>query len=328
MKVVKLDPVNPDQDKLLEPAELIKNGELVAFPTETVYGLGADATSDKACLKIYEAKGRPPDNPLIVHINSFEMFFKYTDFHDERILKIMEEIWPGPITLVVKKRNIGDVPTSGLDTVAIRMPGHPIALKLIELSDRPIAAPSANISGRPSPTRASHVISDLGNRIPMIIDGGETFFGLESTVIQPVQDKIFILRPGPFSPEEIEEKFKMKVVLSGTEQHVPRAPGMKYRHYAPNKKLVIANDLDEIPKLYKENPNALVLCSKETAEKFEGNKYILGSRENLYEIAKNLFHSFRYLDQSDYSIGIIEKFQEAGIGYAIMNRIKKAASKN
>ncbi len=328
MKIVKLDPINPDPNKMIEASELIKNGEVVAFPTETVYGLGADATNDKACLKIFEAKGRPPDNPLIVHINSFEMFYKYTDFHDERVLKVMEEIWPGPITLVVKKRNIGNVPTAGLDTVAIRMPGHPIALKLIELSGKPIAAPSANLSGKPSPTKASHVIADLGDKIPMIIDGGDTFFGLESTVIQPLQDKIYILRPGPFSPEELEEKFKMKVILSGGTDNIPRAPGMKYRHYAPNKKLILADGLDEILKLYNENPNSLVLCSRETAEKFEGNKFILGSRENLYEVARNLFHSFRFLDESNYSVGIIEKFQEIGIGYAIMNRIKKAASKN
>ncbi len=325
MKVVRVDPLNPDVGKLRDAADLLLNGDVVGFPTETVYGLGAIATDDRACLKIFDAKGRPPDNPLIVHINSMEMFYEYTDFYDEKILGIMERIWPGPITLVVKKKNLGSVPTAGLDTVAIRMPAHPIALKLIDLVNRPIAAPSANKSGRPSPTLARHVINDLEGKIPMVIDGGPTFFGVESTVILPTDEKIYVLRPGPFSPEELEKTFEMKVEISKGESNAPRAPGMKYRHYAPNKKLILAKGFEDIISLCKKNPDALVLCSKETAELLPCKTYILGSKTNLYEIAKNLFISFRELDNSDSNIGIIESFPEQGIGYAIMNRIRKAA---
>lgn len=327
MKVIKVDPVHPDEEKLREASALLLNGEVVGFPTETVYGLGAIATDDKACMKIFEAKGRPPDNPLIVHINSMDMFYEYTDFHDERIMRIMERIWPGPITLVVRKRNLGTVPTAGLDTVAIRMPAHPIALKLIELVKKPIAAPSANRSGRPSPTLARHVINDLEGRIPMVIDGGPTFFGVESTVIMPENNKIYVLRPGPFSPEELEKMFGMEVEISKSngESNAPRAPGMKYRHYAPNKKLILANGLQDIINLCKTNPHALVICSKETAELVPCETFVLGSRNNLYEIARNLFISFRELDNSKNDLGIIESFPEQGIGYAIMNRIRKAA---
>ncbi len=323
--VVKVDPLNPDRDVIERAAKIIKNGGLVAFPTETVYGLGANAKSDEASSRIYIAKGRPSDNPLIVHISSFEQLYDVSNKVPDMIAEKLQTIWPGPLTVVLPKGNIGNVATGGLDTVAVRMPAHKVPLELISKSGLPIAAPSANKSGKPSPVFASEVKEDLDDRVEMIIDGGPAFFGVESTVIMLKGDEIIILRPGAFSSEDIGKIFGMKVIVSSNLEGAPRAPGMKYRHYAPSKKMFLADSSESIKEKCVEGGNFVVLCSYELSKEINCPTIVLGSHGDLYEVARNLFPSFRKLDRSAYEYGIIEPFEEKGIGLAIMNRIKKAA---
>ncbi|MGC8547162.1 MAG: L-threonylcarbamoyladenylate synthase [Thermoplasmata archaeon] len=322
--VVKVNPLNPDKDVMERAANIIKRGGLVAFPTETVYGLGANAKSDDSCSKIYIAKGRPSDNPLIVHISSMEQLYDVASRVPDFITEKLHTIWPGPLTVVLPKGNIGKVATGGLDTVAVRMPAHKVPLDLIRRSGLPIAAPSANRSGKPSPVYASEVREDLDERVDMIIDGGPAFFGVESTVIMFKEKEILILRPGAFSAEDIREIFGMKVTVSSNLEGAPRAPGMKYRHYAPSKKMFLADSEEYIQQKCRERGNFVVLCSYELSRKIDCPTILLGSRKDLYEVARNLFPSFRKLDKSEYEYGIIEPFEEKGIGLAIMNRIKKA----
>lgn len=323
--VVKINPVNPEPELVERAARIIKEGGLVAFPTETVYGLGANARDDDSCKRIYWAKGRPSDNPLIVHISSLSELDDVVSDVPEFIRQKLEIVWPGPLTVVLKKGNVSNTATGGLDTVAVRMPAHKIPLEIIRRSGLPIAAPSANRSGKPSPVYASEVEEDIGDRAEMIIDGGPSFFGVESTVIMFRGDEIMILRPGAFSAEEISRIFGMKVSVSTNLEGAPRAPGMKYRHYAPSKKLYLLGNEKEIIEKCRENGNFVLLGSKEMAMKVDCPSFVLGSREDLYEVARNLFPSFRKLDRSNYDYGIIESFEEKGIGLAIMNRIKKAA---
>jgi L-threonylcarbamoyladenylate synthase len=321
--VRKLDPIAPDSEVIREAARVIENGGTVAFPTETVYGLGANALDDEACGKIFIAKGRQQDNPIIVHINDFEQLEYITKGLPRSVRENFEKIWPGPLTVVLEKRNIGLVPTAGLSTVAVRMPAHRIPQELIKKSGKPIAAPSANKSGRPSPVYASEVSDDLGDRVDMILDGGPAYFGVESTVIIFRSEEIIVLRPGAFSAEDLKRIFNLKVKISGTSMEIPISPGMKYRHYAPEKKLILARSEEKILKAC-EGGDALFIGSSEMARKVNSESVILGSRADLYEVARNLFPSFRNLDKSKYSWGIIESFEERGIGLAIMNRINKA----
>jgi len=322
--VVKVDPLNPDKDVMERAANIIKQGGLVAFPTETVYGLGANAKNDNSCSKIYIAKGRPSDNPLIVHISSMEQLYDVSSRVPDFIAEKLKTIWPGPLTVILPKGDIGNVATGGLDTVAVRMPAHKIPLDLIRKSGLPIAAPSANRSGKPSPVYASDVREDLDDRVDMIIDGGPAFFGVESTVIMFREEDIVILRPGAFSAEDIKKIFGMKVTVSSNLEGAPRAPGMKYRHYAPAKKMFLADSKEYIQQKCRERGNFVVLCSYELSKEIDCPTIVLGSRKDLYEVARNLFPSFRKLDKSVYEYGIIESFEERGIGLAIMNRIRKA----
>lgn len=349
-KVVKVDPLAPDEDVIEEAAEVLRSGGLVAFPTETVYGLGADAFNAKAVQRIFEVKRRPPDNPLIVHVSSLDMLNRVASEVPPHVLKVLQISWPGPLTVILRRNpELPSVVSGGLDTVAVRSPAHPVALKLIEVLGRPIAAPSANLSGRPSPTRAEHVVEDLGNAIDMILDAGETFLGVESTVVDLLSPKPRILRPGPLGPEELVKIFGVDVevpehargIVSEVER--PLSPGMKYRHYAPNKKLILIElgrcEMEEyidflvriLEAHLSEGP--ALLASKETVHRIKGFlgdaiTYItLGSRNNIYEIAKNLFNSLRELDKNNWvSVGICESFDERGIGLAIMNRLRKAAT--
>ncbi len=325
--VVKINPINPEKEIIEKAADIIKSGGLVAFPTETVYGLGADAKNDESCRKIYLAKGRPSDNPLIVHISNMEQLYDVASNIPENITNIMNKIWPGPLTVVLPKGKVGNVATGGLDTVAVRMPAHKVPLNLIEKSKLPVAAPSANRSGRPSPVFSSEVKEDLNDNVDLILDGGPTFFGVESTVImiREEEKEIVILRPGAFTEEEIRIIFGMKVIVSSGQSDIPRAPGMKYRHYAPSKKLYLAESEKAIMEECEKGNNFVVLCSQELSRKIDCPTIVLGSKNDLYEIARNLFPSFRKLDRSKYDYGIIEPFEERGIGLAIMNRIKKAA---
>jgi L-threonylcarbamoyladenylate synthase len=319
----KVHPVNPDPKIIEEAAGVLRRGGTVAFPTETVYGLGANAMDDEACKRIFSIKGRQQDNPIIVHINDFDQLDHISYGISPEIREKFETIWPGPLTVILKKKNIGSIPTAGLDTVAVRMPAHRIPQELIKKSKVPIAAPSANKSGSPSPVFASEVLDDLGSKVDMIIDGGPAYFGVESTVIMFKEGEIIILRPGAFSAEDVRNIFMMKVKVSGESSDVPISPGMKYRHYAPEKELILGKNEESIIK-FCERGDVLFIGSSELAKKVNSDSIVLGSRNDLYEVARNLFPAFRGLDKSKYSRGIIEGFDERGIGLAIMNRIRKA----
>lgn len=318
-------------------ADLLRKGEVVAFPTETVYGLGADATREGAVEKIFVAKGRPQDNPLIVHIGSFEQLSGLIDGKlPTYVEKLLKRYWPGPLTIVTKKsKTLPMMTTAGLDTVAIRMPDHPVARALILASNLPIAAPSANLSGSPSPTRADHVYADLNKKIPLIIDGGPTKIGLESTVVDVRDDKPVILRPGGLSREEISSFLGFEVQLAENIKK-PLSPGIKYRHYSPETPLTLIkniNDklLNQLIEDYKGKRLAFVLTS-ESIDRISNKSGIeiieIGSRFNPELIANRLFALLRKLDKKDFDQIFIEAIPEKGIGEAVMNRIYKAVRKN
>lgn len=331
-EIIEVNPVNPEMNLIAKAAAVIKSGGTVAFPTETVYGIGANAFDNDACLKIFKAKGRPADNPLIVHIASIAHLHEVASDVPESITKALKVVWPGPVTLILKKTpRMPDAVTASLGTVAVRMPAHPVALRLIEASGVPVAAPSANTSTRPSPSRASHVIQDLDGKVDMILDGGETAFGLESTIIDATSERCRLLRPGAFTLEELEKYFGEIVVpksmnITLKDSDVAIAPGMKYRHYSPKKMLVAAKKEAILQSI--ENLNgATVMCSNQVADMLgrHADTIRLGDEANLYEIAKNLFDALRNLDKTRSSAGIIQTFPERGIGLAIMNRVLKAS---
>jgi len=345
-EVIKVEPIAPDPARIEEAAQVIKRGGLVAFPTETVYGLGADAFNEPACRRIYEAKKRPLDNPAIVHIASLDQLGSVAREIPETARRVAERAWPGPLTIVVKKAgSLPSTPTGGLDSVAIRMPAHPVALQLIEASGTAIAAPSANLSGRPSPTMAQHVVYDLSGSIDVILDAGETFFGVESTIVDLTKDQPNLLRPGPFTVKEVESVLGCKVNVSRAargwaEAEVAIAPGMKYRHYAPKTKLVLVDvegDLDALThstlfvadRYRGASAKVGVLSTDETASVYAREGYEVlsfGTRANLFTVAKNLYAVLRELDELGVSVAVSESFEEKGIGLAIMNRLRKASS--
>ena len=246
-KLVKVDTENPEKSVLTEAAEILKNGGLVAFPTETVYGLGANGLDEKACKRIYEAKGRPSDNPLILTIGDLDGLYKIVGKVTENAKKIIDAFWPGPITLVLPKADcVPETVTGGLDTVAVRYPSNKIARELIKIAGIPVAAPSANSSGKPSPTRASHVEFDLNGKIEMIIDGGAADWGLESTILDVSEDKPVLLRPGAVTQDMIEDvvgeiDVDPAVYSKPDGNIVPKAPGMKYKHYSPSAKVILVS---------------------------------------------------------------------------------------
>lgn len=344
--IAKVDAVTPDPSEIGRAAEVIRNGGLVAFPTETVYGLGADSFNAKACDRIYDVKKRPRDNPSIVHICSMHQLGLVAAEIPTIAERVCEKAWPGPLTIVVKKsESLPSAPTGGLDSVAVRMPAHPVALKLIELSRTPIAAPSANLSGRPSPTTAQHVADDLGDAIDMILDAGDAFFGVESTIVDLRGETLTLLRPGPFTVGELEKLFGAEVRIPGAARgwagaEVAVAPGMKYRHYAPNTKLVLVDTGAEIGTVRHSTmfvadryrgagEKVLVLSTDETASAYAREGYdvlSLGTRENLYTVARNLYARLRQVDSLGATVVVSESFEDRGIGLAIMNRLRRAAS--
>jgi len=304
--------------QLKEAAQLIKQGELVAFPTETVYGLGANALDSKAVKKIFKVKGRPSDNPLIVHIAKKEQLYKIAYIKPETI-KIIQKFWPGPLTIILKnKKNIPKEVTGGLDTIAVRMPKNKIALKLIELAGVPIAAPSANISGKPSGTSFEHVWEDFSGKIAGIIKAKRCEIGLESTVIDLTTKTPILLRPGGFDFEELSAVLPNLIFVSNKKIRIKKAksPGMKYKHYSPNAKVILfeqraINKMKSYQIKYKKlNKKVKIIISQKT-KKF----------------AKELFNIFRQCDKEKVDIILISSIDENKIGLAIMNRIKKAASK-
>ena len=339
-KIVCLNRNDPDEELIKEAGEIILNGGLVAFPTETVYGLGGNALDPEASNKIYTAKGRPSDNPLIIHIASWDDLEKIVKDVPQKARLLGEKCWPGPLTMIFNKKDIvPEETTGGLDTVAVRFPSHPVARKLILASGGFIAAPSANISGRPSPTKAEHVIEDLADRIDMIIDSGETDIGLESTIVDFTSDKPVILRPGYYGEEDIRRILGDidvdKTLIKNDSSLKPKAPGMKYRHYAPKGDLTIVEGerdavIDEIKRLVKEHSEkgykTAVLCSDETKDRYFGAEVIsLGSLSKEEEIAHHLFDVLRTLDSRKVEIIYSEAFNTQRIGAAIMNRLLKAA---
>ena len=339
-RILRIDENNADE-VIAQAGEVLKNGGLVAFPTETVYGLGGDALKEDAAHKIYSAKGRPSDNPLIVHIADIAALDELAYDIPDSAHKLADAFWPGPLTMIFKKKEI--VPygtTGGLDTVAVRMPSHPVAAKLIKDSGVYIAAPSANLSGRPSPTRAEHVIEDMDGRIDMIIDGGAIEIGIESTIVDMISDVPMILRPGYVTADMIRDvlgdvSFDPTVLAHSTVQGRPKAPGMKYRHYAPKASLTIVEGEQEkvtakINELLKEGEAAGekigVIASTETAADYLGGIVrTIGSRSDELSISRHLFGILRDFDTLQVDRIYSESFETPQMGQAIMNRLMKAA---
>ncbi len=329
-------------DALQAAAGIIRDGGLVAFPTETVYGLGADAMNAEAAAKIYEAKGRPSDNPLIVHIADKEQVDLLAENVPEAAERIMEAFWPGPLTIILnKKKEVPHGTTGGLNTVAIRMPSHPVAQALIRESGCMIAAPSANTSGRPSPTTAAHVMEDMQGRIPMILDGGAVGIGIESTILDLTGEIPMILRPGYITKEMLEKvagAVDIDPAVAGKqmpENVVAKAPGMKYRHYAPKGSLVLVEGpedkvIEKINALTEEKTRlgykVGVLGTDETLEKYRaGWRRSIGSRECPDSVAAHLYGLLRECDEQELDYIYSESFFADGLGNAIMNRMLKAA---
>ncbi len=332
-RILKTDQNNPDPGALEEGADVIRNGGLVVFPTETVYGLGANAFSHDSCRKIYRAKNRPPDNPLIVHICSIEMLYQVVSEVPENMLQILGKLWPGPVTLLFPRGNrIPEIVTGGSELVAVRMPDNPLALGLIEHAGVPIAAPSANVSTRPSITHSIDAIEELEGKVDLIYDSGETPHGLESTIIDLSGDKPTLLRSGSSSVEELVEIFgniEITDVARGLEQSpVPRAPGMKYRHYSPSKSLYLASSRELMAEACHDEKlkgKVAAIASGEICQDSILQCISLGQEVNLDEIGRNLFTSLRKLEKLDEDSGIIMPFPEHLKGLAIMNRIRKAS---
>ena len=328
-----------DKKIMEEAGELLKAGALVAFPTETVYGLGANALDEKAAAKIYAAKGRPSDNPLIIHIADMESLPLITEEVPTEAVKLAEKFWPGPLTIVLKKS--AAVPlgtTGGLNTVAVRMPSHPIALEMIRYGGGYIAAPSANTSGRPSPTLASHVADDMDGIIPMILDGGAVGIGIESTIVDLTDEVPTILRPGFITKEMLEEvvgEVQIDKGLAVDAKVAPKAPGMKYRHYAPKAELIIVEGdseavVEKINALAKENEakgiRTGIVGTEETIGLYEcGIVKSMGTRSDELSISSQLYRILREFDESDAKVIYSESFEQGKIGSAIMNRLLKAA---
>ena len=370
------------KEGISEAAEILKGGGLVAFPTETVYGLGGNGLDKEAAKKIYAAKGRPSDNPLILHVSSIEEVYPLVKALPEKAKKLMEAFWPGPLTLVLPKSDI--VPkesTGGLETVALRSPENALTLDLIRACGFPIAGPSANLSGRPSPTEASHVFEDLGGRIEGILEDGAVGIGVESTIVDLSENCPTLLRPGAITPEDLEELLGEKVAIDPTllgksmaEGFTPKAPGMKYRHYAPKAEMILfkkkeeeENDLkagqediaksilsyggeersdcpeQEVKKSvakailsYGEKELSVspekriwILCGEDTADLYQGDGrftiQVLGRREEPLSMTHNLFRLLRKADEEGVELILGECYSEEGVGFALMNRLKKAA---
>ena len=340
MKTTLLTP-ETDENAVKTAAELIRAGEVVGMPTETVYGLAANALNGEAVKKIFLAKGRPQDNPLIVHIADFEQIYDLCPAVPPQAKQLAEAFWPGPLTMIFPKKDI--VPygtTGGLDTVAVRMPVDPVANCLIHLAGVPIAAPSANTSGRPSPTKAEHVIEDMDGKIEMIIDGGAVGIGVESTIVDVSGEIPTLLRPGAITIEMLRETLGQvdidPVILGPVSGDIkPKAPGMKYRHYAPKADMILVEgDMDKVvdyineqtKKAEAEGKKVGIICTEESRDMYQGgNLEVIGSREHEETVAHNLFAVLRDFDARKVNCIFSESFSKDQLGQAIMNRLCKAA---
>ncbi|MFL8888608.1 L-threonylcarbamoyladenylate synthase [Helcococcus kunzii] len=324
---------------LEEASSIIKNGGLVAIPTETVYGLAADGLNPEALEKIFIAKNRPMDNPLILHISDIFQVYELTKDVKEKDIEILKKLWPGPLTVILNRSDIvPDEVTAGLDTVAIRMPDNKITRNFIKICDTPLAAPSANLSTKPSPTTADAVYEDMNGRIDAIIDGGPCTIGIESTVLDLTEEAPKILRPGYYTKEMLEKYWEIVYIDLGLNDKniTPKSPGQKYKHYAPNAEvLVLIGDDDsfrkEVNKLLLENESKKIgLMVFDNDKKLYNNKDVIymGEKEDLSYMGKILFDSLRKMDENGVELIIVRGVEEDGYGLSIMNRLKKAASQN
>lgn len=332
---IKIDPENIDMDAMRLAGEIIAGGGLVAFPTETVYGLGASAVDSGAAEKIYAAKGRPSDNPLIVHVCSFEQIEELAENIPAYAKKLMQSFMPGPLTLILKKKScIPDEVTANMDTVGIRFPSNPVAAALIKCSGVPIAAPSANISGKPSPTTARDVMEDMNGKIECIIDGGSCSVGVESTILDASGERPVLLRPGGITVDMIKEicpelKIDSHVLKSVAPDEQPKCPGMKYKHYAPDAEVTVIegemeNVRSKINELLKENKGRVtgVLTMYDSA--YDDAVIINAGRQNS-EYARNLFSDLREFDRLGVEVVFAEFCENDGVGLAVKNRLYKSA---
>lgn len=313
--------------------QLLRQGELVAIPTETVYGLAANALDPIAVPKIFAVKGRPQDNPLIVHISSIEMWKTLVSKLPEDALTLAKEFWPGPLTIILPKSELVPAVTSaGLDTVGVRMPSHKAALAIIEAAGVPLAGPSANLSGSPSPTEAAHCVEDLSGKIPLIIDGGSCEVGIESTVVSLVEQPI-VLRPGAITPQQISAALGKEVAVSHTatspldHDEAPQSPGMKYRHYSPKAKVIIVEGERAAFNRFLESTDsdAYALIFAEDASSCPRPYVVYGTEEDSLSQAKGLFGSLRLLDALGARIVYARKPDQSGVGLGVYNRMLRAA---
>lgn len=341
-ELVTIQSDNIDKDAMVCAGQLIAQGELVAFPTETVYGLGGDALDPEAAKKIYGAKGRPSDNPLIVHIAEFSDLERIAREVPPQAKLLAEAFWPGPLTMIVWKNDkVPYATTGGMDTVAVRMPDHPVALELIRQSGCLIAAPSANTSGRPSPTEAAHVAEDLGGRISMILDSGPVGIGIESTIIDLTEDTPMVLRPGYITPQMLADVLGVEVmidpaIVAADDTKKPKAPGMKYKHYAPKADMVIVDGepnavVEEINRCVavqkQQGRKAAVIATDETRSLYQADVVLsMGARSDEEAIARHLYRILRECDRLSVDAIYSESFSTPRIGQAIMNRLIKAAA--
>jgi L-threonylcarbamoyladenylate synthase len=343
--VLKVDPQEPEMGNIRVAADFIKRGGLVAFPTETVYGLGADALNPEAVSALFEAKRRPLDNPPIVHVGDARAVFGLVKEIKPDAETLMRRFWPGPLTLIFERSSVvPDVTVAGLDTIAIRMPNHNVALALIRESCCPVAAPSANLAGRPSPTCAEHVLSDLDGRIDAVLDAGPTRIGVESTVLDLTVDPPQVLRPGG-TPYEVLRGFLGHVELSpfvAADRALPvekaRSPGVKHKHYAPYADLIVVEgDLPAVVSKIRELTNSYtrnnkrvgVLATDETVHDYSADVVkSLGSRSDLATVARNLFRLLREFDSERVDVIVAEGLPSEGLGLAVMNRLRKASGYN
>ncbi|MDN3018093.1 L-threonylcarbamoyladenylate synthase [Paenibacillus sp. BSR1-1] len=321
--------------QIVDAANFLRENEVVALPTETVYGLGGNAESDEAVAKIFAAKGRPGDNPLIIHIADKEHLSRFVSEVSRTAEVLMDAFWPGPLTIVFNKKEgvLSEKATAGLSTVAVRMPDHPVALALLKSCGLPIAAPSANSSGKPSPTSADHVLDDLNGKIAGVVDGGQTGVGVESTVVDCTEAVPVILRPGGVTKEQLEDvigEVRIDPALTD-EASKPKSPGMKYKHYAPNAPLyLVSGTRDFLQRLVeeeeKEGLSAGVLTTEEYVDQFKADVVLAcGHRDELETVAAALYDTLRRFNQLKVDIIFSEMFPNEGVGHAIMNRLLKAA---
>jgi L-threonylcarbamoyladenylate synthase len=341
--VLRVDPEKPDVEKISRAAGFIRRGGLVAFPTETVYGLGVDALNAGAVVALFEAKKRPLDNPPIVHVSDVKDVFRLVREVSSEAQVLMEKFWPGPLTLIFRRsKAVPSVTVAGLDTIAVRMPRHKVALELIRASGCPVAAPSANLAGRPSPTSAGHVLDDLEGRIDAVLDAGPTIVGVESTVLDLTVCPPLVLRPGGTSFEALREVLGVvklsRVVLAEKPMSIGevRSPGVKYKHYAPDADVVVVEGelgavverVKELVEVYKRGENRVgVLCTDETRAHYHKADVVLslGSRSDLATVARNLFGLLRQFDRERVDIVVAEGLPAEGLGLAVVNRLRKAA---